>query len=205
MASRRRSPVVRGQAQRRWLEAALLHAHRRPGTRQGRRHPCSASVHGSVQPACVPNPGTTECSGDAFVTKIDPSGSSIVYSTYLGGPYFDGAAGIAVDAAGNAYVSGLTFVGFPTTPGSFQPDRLPGTGLGTGATAFVSKLTPSGLAYSTYLGARWAVGKGIAVDAHRSRTGTRDLSSDTRPGRRWPSGSWPRRCHQRRSPAAHSP
>ncbi|MGH8866028.1 MAG: SBBP repeat-containing protein, partial [Burkholderiales bacterium] len=50
---------------------------------------------------------------------IDPV---LVYSTYLGGSGLDLALGIAVDAAGNAYVAGLTdSANFPTTPGAFQP------------------------------------------------------------------------------------
>ena len=65
---------------------------------------------------------------DAFVTKLDPSGAALVYSTYLGGGQgvgqnagFDIASGIAVDNAGNAYVTGLTYSSdFPTTPGAFD-------------------------------------------------------------------------------------
>jgi hypothetical protein len=43
---------------------------------------------------------------DVFVTKLNPTGSALVYSTFLGGSGFDSAGGLAVDAAGNAYVSG---------------------------------------------------------------------------------------------------
>jgi hypothetical protein len=65
---------------------------------------------------------------DAFVTKLSPSGSSLMYSTYLGGNFDDGAMGIAVDAAGNAYVTGsTTSSGFPTTPGAFQTANAGGT------------------------------------------------------------------------------
>ena len=45
---------------------------------------------------------------DAFVTKLSPSGSALVYSTYLGGCAEDGGAGIAVDGVGNAYITGFT-------------------------------------------------------------------------------------------------
>jgi hypothetical protein len=45
---------------------------------------------------------------DAFVAKINPSGSALVYSTYLGGGFQDYGSGIAVDASGNAYVVGTT-------------------------------------------------------------------------------------------------
>src|SRR2546425_868232 len=87
--------------------------------------------------------------GDAFVTKLDPTGTALVYSTYLGGSDFDVARGIAIDAAGNAYVSGFTAsTNFPTTLGAFQ------TTYGGGVfAAFVTKLDPTGsfLVYSTYL------------------------------------------------------
>src|SRR5438093_12854559 len=54
--------------------------------------------------------------GDAFVTKLKPDGSGLVYSTYLGGTGSDTGIGIAVDAGGNAYVTGVTdSTNFPTT------------------------------------------------------------------------------------------
>lgn len=91
----------------------------------------------------------------AFVTKLDPTGSSLAYSTYLGGMVFDICNGIAVDGGGNAYVTGRTFSGdFPTTPGVFQT-LLNYKGIpGTGGNAFITKLNGRGsaLLYSTYLG-----------------------------------------------------
>jgi len=90
--------------------------------------------------------------GVAFVSKINATGTALVYSTYLGGTSTeDSANGIAVDAAGNAYVTGITASGdFPTTPGVFQPANH--TKVYTNA--FVTKLNPTGtvLVYSTYLG-----------------------------------------------------
>ena len=57
------------------------------------------------------------------MTKLNPAGSALVYSTYLGGSGDDNGNGIAVDAAGNAYVTGSTrSTNFPTTPGGL-PDR----------------------------------------------------------------------------------
>jgi len=96
---------------------------------------------------------------DAFVTKLNPSGS-LVYSTYLGGSGDDEGYGIAVDSSGNAYVTGLTdSTDFPTTQNAFQRTFI--------GDAFVTKLNPSGsLVYSTYLGGSgmdW--GRGIAVDS----------------------------------------
>ena len=58
---------------------------------------------------------------DAFVTKLDASGATLAYSTYLGGIGFDEANGIAVDSAGNAYLAGSTYSpDFPTTAGAFD-------------------------------------------------------------------------------------
>jgi hypothetical protein len=100
---------------------------------------------------------------DVFVTKLNPTGSGLVYSTYLGGNDYEEGLGIAVDATGNAYVTGDTAsTNFPTTPGAFQ------TALGGGFDAFVTKLDPTGsmLLYSTHLGGSGgAQGFGIAVDA----------------------------------------
>jgi hypothetical protein len=118
---------------------------------------------------------------NAFVTKFDPTGTALVYSTYLGGsgvpPYFsDRATGIAVDSSGHTYVTGQTSsTDFPTK-NPFQPHL--GTPYGN---AFVAKFDPSGqaLVYSTYLGGSGIYvdgdsGSGIAVDSagHAYVTGT---------------------------------
>ncbi|MFZ3332316.1 MAG: SBBP repeat-containing protein [Candidatus Acidiferrales bacterium] len=101
------------------------------------------------------------CCG-AFVTKINASGSALVYSTFLNGAEDDGIASIAVDASGNAYVTGGTSsANFPTTAGAFQ------TTLNGSTNAFVTKFNPRGsaLVYSTYLGgSTYDYGYGIAVD-----------------------------------------
>ncbi|MEK5037561.1 SBBP repeat-containing protein [Sporosarcina sp. FSL K6-3457] len=92
---------------------------------------------------------TSNGNGDAFVTKLNPTGTALVYSTYLGGTELDQGLGIAVDNAGNAYVTGDTLsANFPTTPGAFQ------TTFNAFTDAFVTKLNPMGtqLVYSTYLG-----------------------------------------------------
>ena len=97
---------------------------------------------------------------DAFVTKLNPTGSALVYSTYLGGS--GGSSGgdsgnaIVVDGSGNVYVAGNTnSSNFPTTSGAFQTAE-PAAGVynGSGHNAFVTKLNPTGtgLVYSTYLG-----------------------------------------------------
>jgi hypothetical protein len=107
---------------------------------------------------------------DAFVAKLNPAGSALVYSTYLGGSSSDLANGIAVDSSGNAYVTGSTYsTDFPTA-NPFQATNKANltTGLGT---AFVAKLnsTGSALVYSTYLGGSDSdSGLGIAVDSSGS-------------------------------------
>ena len=74
-------------------------------------------------------------SSDAFVAKLNASGSSLIYSTYLGGGNYDYGRGIAVDSSGNAYITGFTYsVDFPTQ-NPLQPDySLSGE-------AFVVKIT----------------------------------------------------------------
>ena len=115
---------------------------------------------------------------DVFVAKFNPfaSGSqSLIYSTYLGGVSQDEGIAIAVDASGNAYVTGQTAsANFPVTPGAFQttqPFNVGGAGV-----SFVTKLNASGskLVYSTYFGGTCNTGAcssvgiqatGIAVDS----------------------------------------
>src|SRR5262249_19851718 len=100
---------------------------------------------------------------DAFVAKLDATGSALLYSTYLGGTGEEYGYGIAVDAAGDAYVTGYTTsTDFPTTTGALR------TSLGVYADAFVPKLdaTGSALFYSPCLGGTSGdAGSGIAVDA----------------------------------------
>jgi FlgD Ig-like domain/Beta-propeller repeat/IPT/TIG domain len=104
---------------------------------------------------------------DGFVTKFSASGNELIYSTYLGGKGIDDCAGIAIDAAGNAYVTGVTYGdqtnNFPTTASAFQ--RTAPGGLNDG---FVTKLNSTGnaLVYSTFLGGtNGDQGEGIAVDS----------------------------------------
>ncbi len=101
---------------------------------------------------------------DAFVTKLDPSGSTLVYSTYLGSNTDDVANGIALDAFGNAYVTGATASsGFPNNGAV----TCPGT-KSTGSDAFVLRLDASGatVGYCRFIGGSGIdVGQGIAADA----------------------------------------
>jgi len=99
---------------------------------------------------------------DAFVAQLDLAGSALIYSTYLGGSSAEGVDAIAIDANGNAYVTGQTFsTDFPTTADAFQP------AYGGSGDAFVTKLnaSASALVYSSYLGgSQQDQGTGLAID-----------------------------------------
>ncbi len=99
---------------------------------------------------------------DAFVTELNTNGTALVFSTYLGGSADDEGIGIAVDPAGNVYVTGFTAsTNFPTAGASR-------TNYNGGRDAFVSKLNPGGSAfvYSIYLGGTNADnGESIVADA----------------------------------------
>jgi Abnormal spindle-like microcephaly-assoc'd, ASPM-SPD-2-Hydin/Beta-propeller repeat len=106
---------------------------------------------------------------DAFVTKVNPTGSGLVYSTYLGGSSTENANTIALDSSGNAYVTGFTCsADYPITPGAFQITYKAGSCSNLGGTVFVTALnaTGSALLYSTFLGGTGNdVAFAIAVDA----------------------------------------
>jgi hypothetical protein len=97
---------------------------------------------------------------DVFVSKLNPAGTALVWSTYIGGSASaDRAVGIAVDAAGGVYIAGQTSGSdFPTSATAWQK------GIATGG-AFIAKLAPAGnaLVYSTYV--IGATPSAIAVDA----------------------------------------
>lgn len=142
--------------------------------------------------------------GDAFVSKLSPDGTKLLYSTYLGGQDDDFGLGITVDAAGNVYVTGTTdSSNFPVTPGAFQStfageggqEVFPAFGNGLpaiqGGDVFVTKLNPSNpgasaLVYSTYIGGSGDdVASSIFVDsAGNAYVGGYTLSLDypTTPG-----------------------
>lgn len=102
--------------------------------------------------------------GDAFVTRLDASGSTLVYSTYLGSVGDDTAQAMALDAQGAVTVVGSAGSGnFPTTPGAFDTSYNGGT-----SDAFVVRLSPSGanLVYATLLGgASEDLAGSVVVDA----------------------------------------
>ncbi|HET6893611.1 MAG TPA: SBBP repeat-containing protein [Pyrinomonadaceae bacterium] len=115
-------------------------------------------------PVANPFQGVKDFSGDAFVVKLNPAGTSFVYSTFLGGNGDDVGTAIAVDAQGNAYVVGVTGSGsFPRTSGVFQ-DAKDG-----GLDGFVTKINSSGtaLVYSSILGGdNTDSALGVAVDGN---------------------------------------
>ncbi|HEV3003736.1 MAG TPA: SBBP repeat-containing protein [Pirellulales bacterium] len=123
-----------------------------------------AYITGRTQSANFP--GTSGGFGgaqDAFVTKLNASGTAIIYSTYLGGNGYDRAYGIAIDASGDAYVTGLTqSANFPTTNGAFQSQLL------GSQDSFLTELNATGTApvYSTFLGGSSGdYGAAIVVDS----------------------------------------
>lgn len=117
----------------------------------------SAYITGQTESTNFPvTPGAFQTGfGRLFVTKLNPGGSDLVYSTYLGGNGFDEAWAIAVDEAGQAFVAGdTTSTNFPTTPGAFQTTYHNGGSVTREGDAFVVKFNAAGsdLIYGTYLG-----------------------------------------------------
>jgi uncharacterized protein (TIGR03437 family) len=102
--------------------------------------------------------GNTLGWANAFVVKLNPTASSVLYTTYFGGRYNEAGYSVAVDAAGNAYVAGTTNSDdLPVTPGAYQSKFLGGflpNDIGVVGDGFVAKIDPSGdtLLYLTYLG-----------------------------------------------------
>lgn len=129
--------------------------------------------------------GYQSVDGDVFVTELNPSGSALVFSTYLGGSGDDNAYGIVVDGPGNIYLTGGTNSSdFPVTPGVYQPS------FGGLTDVFVTKLNPSGssLVYSTHIGVstEGIRGFGIAVDD----TGSAYVTGNAGPGFPTTSGAY---------------
>jgi len=110
-----------------------------------------------------PYQGATGGSPDAFVTGLDATGSTLLFSTFLGGSGDDRGMGVAVDSTGNIYAAGVTrSTDFPTTVGALQTIQK------GERDAFVTKLVPSGtgVAYSTFLGGSGAdQANAISVDS----------------------------------------
>ena len=118
---------------------------------------------------------------DVFVSKLDPTGTHLLYSTYLGGSGGDTALGVAVDRFGNAYVTGQTFSSDFPLKNALQAHS------GGDVEAFVAELNPTGskLVYSTYLGGSgFDNGLDIAVDRDGSAAVVGETNSTNFPTRK---------------------
>ncbi|MFP5362562.1 MAG: kelch repeat-containing protein, partial [Thermoleophilia bacterium] len=139
----------------------------------------NAFLTGSTASADFPTQGAQQAASggatDAFVAKVDPSGSALVYATYLGGSLVDRGRAIAVET-GEAYIAGDTLsTDFPTTAGALTQTAP------AGANGFVAKLNAAGdaLAYSTYLGgALVEAATGIAVASGAAHVVGQTTSTD---------------------------
>ena len=160
-----------------------------------------------------------------FVSKFSPDGSSLVYSTYLGGNGADRGYAIAVDSSGSAYITGLTTSpNFPISQGAYQTVCAPianNTGISVAQSncnsfdynVFVTKLTPAGtgIAYSTFLGGygNWGYGTAIAVDGSGRAyvAGNEDTMCNTTLNYTFPScfPTTSNAIHSGTSPGGHSP
>jgi hypothetical protein len=116
----------------------------------------------------VANPHLGLYPADAFVAEIDPGGSNLLYSTYLGGESSDAAYGIALDPSNNVYLTGFTYsTNFPTTTNALQERLACPYSFYFNANAFVTEIGASGtnLLYSSYLGGtNFDTGRSIAID-----------------------------------------
>ena len=120
----------------------------------------SGVLQGSSQPGGL-------LGSDAFVAKLDPTGSNLLYLTYIGGSNEDSGFGIALDGDGNVLIAGTTMsADFPTV--AAHQSQIAGPGSVLGSDSFVSKLSPDGsaLVYSTYLGGT-GLELGGAIDVDR--------------------------------------
>ncbi|MGB6691144.1 MAG: SBBP repeat-containing protein [Terracidiphilus sp.] len=138
------------------------------GTTYSTNFPLSSGAIQSLNYAAEASNNST-----VFVSELNPAGTALVYSTYIGGSNYDFGYAIALDALRNVYIAGATYsVDFPATCGSFQtanPSKSEAT------SGFVAKLNPAGdgLVYSTFLGgegdeiypARGDVAQALAVDS----------------------------------------
>ena len=118
---------------------------------------------------------------DAFVAKVNASGTRLVYCGYIGGSGWEGGQGIAVDGSCNVYVTGFTYSTEASFPVTIGPDLTNG-----GYDAFVAKVNASGtgLVYCGYIGGSGLdEGRGIAVDGAGNAyvTGGTDSTEDTFP------------------------
>lgn len=133
------------------------------GTTQSRKFPVTGSAYqatysGEAGQAIFPCCGYMLLAGDAFVTKLNSSGTALVYSTLLGGADDDAALAIAVDSNGRATIGGYTISpDFPTTQGALQTKfggREPQNEFFNLGDGFIARFDPTGsnLVFSTFIG-----------------------------------------------------
>jgi hypothetical protein len=111
----------------------------------------ASSAPGTLYAAVAPT-------ADAFIARLTPDGSSLIYSSFVGGSNHDAGLGIALDGAGNAFVSGGTqSTDFPATAGAFQTSNNGGRDDPYSGDGFMIKVGPAGdLLYATYFGGKQA-------------------------------------------------
>ena len=142
------------------------------GSTSSEDFPVTAGVVQRVYGKPVGEFASTPALGDCFITRLNSAGNAISFSTYLGGTVLDACSAIALDPAGNIYVTGGTnSANFPSTEGSYQRSFRGGRGTFVAlksADGFVAKLNNSAtkLIYATFLGGNGEeAGTAIAVDA----------------------------------------
>lgn len=125
--------------------------------------------------------------GTGFITELNNSGTGLIYSTFLGGSEETSIMGLALDTAGNVFVTGFTAdLDFPVTPGAFKTISPANPILG--GKGFITKLAAGGqkLLYSTYIGgSKWDLPYAIAIDAEGNAYitgGTQSSDFPTTPG-----------------------
>jgi beta-propeller repeat-containing protein/HYDIN/CFA65/VesB family protein len=124
--------------------------------------PVTAGAYQTTCPSCALYPAV-------FITKFAPAGTSLLYSTYLGGTGDNRAFGVTLDSSDDIYIVGwTTSTDFPVSANAFQASYIPGAV----SNAFVTEINPAAatvpaqLVYSTYLGGSVQdVGFGIALDS----------------------------------------
>jgi hypothetical protein len=116
---------------------------------------------------------------NAFVTKLSPTGTALIFSTYLGGTNTDGATGLALNAAGDVYVAGYSYSkDFPVTSGAYQPQNNAFND--SGWNNFIAELNPTAtaLVFGTYLGGSNEYGEPPAILLALDASGNSYVSSN---------------------------
>jgi hypothetical protein len=130
--------------------------------------PVTNSLPGGNKISGVKDPNVGHYPADAFVAELNPSGSNLIYSTYIGGNSSEYAYGIALDETDNAFVTGFTYsTNYPVTTNAFQSHLACKNTFYINANAFVTEIAAGGntLVYSSYLGGtNYDIGRAIAYN-----------------------------------------